>query len=312
MTHIHGLERLFAVRGPLMIENSTSLDRALLETCRPVMILAAFFTQKPSVMQNLEWKATFQPRGPGGAPCSNYVSNAESDRAFLMGILAELPTLYIQCEEYVQSWKANPACSSSAGVTTVWTKTRQLQQELHAWHQGWKDFCHQNDFGENLPTLVESNSFTTIASTNIYTVDSVELAVTSALYHSVVILLTSIPTTLHQAGLGGLACMSSSLADISIRNRSQLQSDVKTCILSIYGSSQYLLRSPQQSQAPADFHIFFPIHVARRASIQLGLASELARVSESFDLMRFKYPMGVWVNMDFGDRFSGFQEGLFG
>ena len=313
ITHVLGLERLFALRGPLDIENSSALDRAILEMCCPVMVLAAFFTQKPSIMRKSEWKATIQTYHSDELPHSIQASNTKIDLAFLIGILAKLPLLFLQCEECIRLREAKSQFPPSASAHLIWNQTRQLQQELQSWKQNWDKRCHQNKRCNKIPSSVMLDLTTTMDSIDAYAFDTNNSAITLAMYHSVVILLISIPTSLLQAGLLGRACKVSITSDTWTNNQSQPQlSDVKASVFAIHRATQHVLRSPQKTLALADFYVFFPIHIARRASIQLGLSSELAQMSELSDKMRLKYPMGVWANMNFDNRFTGLEEGLFG
>ena len=312
-THILGLERLFALRGPWNFANSATLDRALLEICRPVMIVAAFYTQKPSLMSKPEWKAVAQPLDLGETSFQNPQSNAASDLVFLAGFLAALPALYVECEDCIEVVKTNPSLPPRTRAEVIWSKARQLQQELQAWKENWDDHYCQSEICQNWHPGLVLGLTVSINRTTSSPLESVELATTFAIYHSVVILLISIPIRFCQAGLLGHTTSVPGGSDIQGHSRDPRQVfNVKTSILSIYSAARYLLQSTVPSQAPADLVLFFPVHVARRASIQLGLSAELALMSDAFQMMRVKYPMGVCANMDFDDRFSGFQEGLFG
>lgn len=87
MAHMLGLERLFTLRGPLRNTDYTDLDLILLEVCRPLMILAAFFTGRISIMSHPGWKESSI-----STLILPAVPNAASDLAFLMDILAALST----------------------------------------------------------------------------------------------------------------------------------------------------------------------------------------------------------------------------
>ena len=311
MIHILGLERLFALQGPLNTMNITVLARVLLELCRPVMILAAFFTQRPSLMSEPEWRVTTQPQNPDGSPSLFQTSVAVSDMSFLMEILAELPALFIQCNKCIRLSGAKSSFPPPADVTMIWARVRHLQIELQAWKEKW-DENHQSEVYETLPTTTV-DSAQIKAWTNVFYFNSVELAVTFTMYHSVIILLTGIPISLLQVGLLGPYFSVSRTLNYYGGSVSQSPlSDVETSIRSICRSIEYYLQFLQPSQAPADFYLFFPIHVAQRASIQLGHSSELAWLAEAQEMMKSRYAIGVWANMVFANRFNGFHEGLFG
>lgn len=260
-----------------------------------------------------EWKAIAQPLGSGGALFENQRSNPASDLVSLAGFLAELPALYIECEECIELVKWSPSLPPLARIEEIWSNVRQLQQELQAWKENWDDLYGQSEICKNLRTCMMLSLTDTMDWTTISPLKRVDLAITFAMYHSVLILLTSIPLRLLQSSTLGHITSVPDGSDIQGHCIYQRQlSNVNTSILGIYGSARYLLQSLVPSQAPADLFLFFPIHVARRASIQLGLSAELALMSDAFQTMRLKYQMGVWAEKDTDDRFSGFQEGLFG
>lgn len=79
MAHIRGLESLFTLRGPLKMGDCPALDQALFEASRPVMRLAAFFTQTPSLMSEPAWR----PITPlNSSPQLGQAPIAVSDRFF--------------------------------------------------------------------------------------------------------------------------------------------------------------------------------------------------------------------------------------
>ena len=276
------------------------------------MIIGAFFTQRPSLMGEREWMVATKHHGPDGSPLfPPQTSFAVSDLDFLMDILAELPALFLKCNECIRLATTSSLPLPSAHFTTIWTRVRQLQRELQAWKERWDD-NHQSEIHETLPTAkVQSTQI--MAWETVFNFNSVELAVTFTMYHSVVILLTSIPTSLVQIGLFSPPFSISSISDYHVSDLSQsLRSEVETSVCCICRSIEYHIRSLHPSQALADFYLFFPVHVARRASIQLGHSSKISWLADAFDVMKSKYPMGVWANMDFANRFSGHEEGLFG
>ena len=305
MIHILGLERLFALRGPLMTEKSTILDRVLLESCRPLMILAAFFTQRPSLMGKPEWKLTTEPQDYDGSRNLFQTFLAQSDSSFLMGILAELPALYLQCNTCIELAKRNK--SPDAHVSVIWSRMQQLQQELQGWKEKWNNY-YSNKVRESKPTKVVDPI---MAWTTVFHFSSVELANIFIMYHAVVILLTNIPMSLLKAGLG-LNLSFSTTWDGHVMGLSQSLSDAETSARSICRSVEYYIQLLEPLQAPPDFYLFFPVHVARRTLFQLGHSSELTWLADAFEKMKLRFPMGLWANKDFDNRFSGFQEGLFG
>ncbi|MCJ1471619.1 hypothetical protein MMC13_000259 [Lambiella insularis] len=301
--HILGLERLFALRGPSFAVEGTVLDLVMLETCRPVMILGAFFTRKPSVMGQPEWKALAKPQESDRTTHLFQSSTKEDDMSFLMEILAEIPALFQLCDNCIQT--AEPRQPSSATIGMIWSRAKQLQQELHAWKEKWHS-VHLSEVYETLSTTAV-NLYQSTAWTTIFYFSSVEVANTFIMYHPVVSLLTSIPTSLLKAGLG-LQCS----GPTSCISAEQSLPDVKVSVQNICRSIEYYLHFLQASQAPPDFFLFFPLHVARRTAKQLGYSSELAWLDDVYEVARLQFPLGICANKDFGDRFNGSGEGLFG
>ena len=319
MTHILGLERLFALRGPVMTGSSHGLDNIVLNICRPVMILAAFFTQRPSLMSSPEWKVTPLPHYSAKTPVLYQLSDVAADMSTLMGILAELPPLYIECDRCVQSARKRSSPPSMVPSAAVWTKTRQLYQEAQVWKQKWSKINPNNPRDPFTMSKFDLPEFTTNWATA-YVFETAEIAMTFSMYHSMNILLLSIPASLYRADLLPPPSMpsktrsSSSDFDFYFSSGDQqlLLSEFKTSIHSICRSIEYHFHALPPAQAPADYHLFFPIHVARRASMQLGYASEFAWLSAVYERLKARYPMGVWASMDLRNHFSGLEEGLFG
>ena len=311
MIHVLGLERLFALQGPLITEKSTALDRLLVDSCRPLMILAAFFTQRPSLMGKPEWKVTTPPSLISNAiPHVFQTSIAVSDVSFLMGILAELPAIFLQCDECIRLAKRMKH-SPHTQVSMIWYRVEQLEREVRVWKDKWIDNNPKEVCITSPATMIGSTQ--DIAGTKVFQFGSVELATTFTMYHTVLILLRSIPISLLKAGLELSFSASTTTSDYDgMLNLSQLISDVRISVRSICRSMQYYIHFLRPSQAPVDFYLFFPMHVARRASTQLGYSPELAWLIDAFEVMRSSYPMGVWAHMDFANRFSGLHEGLFG
>jgi hypothetical protein len=90
LRHIDGLEQLFTVRRP-MSNGSGQLDTALLQVSRPMMIVAALYARRPSLMARPKWSATLVCRSSDDnqpSPCSV--------PANLLDALPQIPKLYSQ------------------------------------------------------------------------------------------------------------------------------------------------------------------------------------------------------------------------
>ena len=291
-----------------MTEQNIIIDHAFLDLCRPLMILGAFFTQKPSVMSEPGWKLFMQPLKPKINPSALTPFIAASDVSFLITSLAELPTLLSRCNECIPIAKAGPSSSTHSHLMIVWTEARQLQRQLRVWKQGW-DTIHQSEIHERVPTLTVKLTDNMPWSTILF-FESIAAAITFILYHSVNILLTSIPLSILQAGLQEPdSILSGSYCDADSDYHSLL-TGIETSVHSICRSINYCLENLQSSEAPPDYYLFFPIYIARWASIRLDYTSELAWLADANDKMRSRLPMGIWALMDFDSHLDEFQEGI--
>lgn len=314
MTHVLGLECLFASQGPLAAKDRNPLDQALLDLCRPLMILVSFFTQKPSLMSEPRWRQVVkQSQGPEHGACWFQGSVAGVDLSFLMGVLAELPALFLRCDDCVRIATTKSFPPPPADVSMIWSRVRQLQQDLQAWeaspnYDGREEVLGNMPLQEVDPTLAND-----VGWTSVFSFKDMEHATTFNMYHTAIILLTSIPLSLLEAGLFDLHP-----SDFSVRNDNlgsafqPLSFKVKTSVHSICRSIEYYIGVQEPVRPPADYYMFFPIHTARRASLRMALSPELAFLTDASKRMRSRYPRGVWANMNLDNRFSGYQEGLFG
>lgn len=303
MTHILGLESLFASRGTVAAAEMTHRDQIILEWCRPLMILGAFFTRRPSLMNEPVFKKTVHLCESGGA----------LDLSFLMSVLAELPAVFLQCDACVGATTKKPFVSQSTDVTLIWAKVRELQESLRAWKDVWNEDVDPK-LWEVMPISgVDSIKANDVTWTTVFHFSKTAAAIAHNMYHSTVILLTSIPLSLLSAGLfdNRPSLLAEEHCKASDMNEALLL-EARTSIRSIYRSTEYYLHHLQPGQAPADFYLFFPLHVARRASIKLAYPSELAFLTEAFENMKKKFPKGMWVTNSTVNRFNGYEEGLFG
>lgn len=225
---------------------------------------------------------------------------------------AELPALYQQCDNCVQFAKERPSHPNPTRVTMLYRSTRKLHQELQAWKQKW-DLMRQ-DVPREVSLLMDLKGAYPSALTVNTQIDNVETAIILSMYDSAIILLANIPTALLRSGFQEMpSCSPSTLDSYISSGAKQCQSlDVQGSVISICFNTEYLLRFLQAEQAPADFYLFFPLHVAHRAATQLEYCSEMAWLSNVLEKTKNKYPMGVWANMDCEDRFNGLGDGMFG
>lgn len=315
LAHIGGLERLFALQGPPRSEERNRLlDRALANTCRPVLILAAFFTGKPSIMGQRGWKARTQ--------CEELdevrSGDAVKDMAFLMDLLAELPAIFRDCDECIACTEPglflSPPPPALVDLTSLWDRITHLQHELRAWKAVW-DLTHQNDVMETITAAGVESVDSALATPwpTALQFSSIELANTFTMSHAVSILLHSCPTALLAANVLPPPPYPSCTPPSPSTHPYSSPFDLTTSSIHSIGATiaYYLsLSSPQPTQV--DYHLFFPLHVARRAAARLGEGEQVAWLGSAEGVMRERYSMGLWANMDFEDRFGGGGEGMFG
>ena len=283
------------------------LDRVLEQACRPLLTISAFFTQKPSLMSRAEWKLAIQPLDPYLTPFSSQTSSA-NDMSFLMGVLGDLPALFLQCDECIRQTTTKGKEPQQVDVIMVWRKVKQLQHGLQAWKQRWDD-SHCTEIYMNVPST-KMLSTQVVPWATVMQFSSVDTGNIYAMFHTIVILLASVPTSLFKVGL--VADNTTDMDYVGVTGEDRLLPDVLTSVRSICRSIEYFFHFLVPSQSPPDFYIFFPMHVARRASIQLNYNIELAWLTDATETLRSSHPMGIWANMDLRNHFTGLQEGLFG
>ena len=306
MSHILGLERLFSLRGPLTIKNSSILDRALLESFRPIMILGAFFTRRPSLLSKLEWITTSHPQDSNVRPDLFQTSTATPDLSFLMGFLAELPVLFLERDKCLRLVEAMQ--SPNAYESRVWAKVVLLRQTLQAWKNIW-DNDHQSDVYETFPiTKVESTQ--RVPWITAFSFIDIKIANVFVMYHVVVIFLTGLQLSLFKISLRHPSSVFATFDSSSFRQNQSI-ADIENAAVSICRSIEYHLQFLQSSRNPRDFHLFFPVLVARRTFHQMGRFSELTWLADAFEMMLSRTTMGIWADMDISDDFIGFHGGPF-
>lgn len=308
MVHILGLESLFFLWGPSTTEKGSEVDRALQDWCRPVMILGAFFTQKPSIMAEPSWRAETKACTYVSETVPIQEPGVESDTYFVMDVLAQLPTLFIHSNQGIEQAFIASSPADSACACTIWANTEQLRQDLEAWKASWDNRTHRE-----IPSSTLFDSSHISASNFVIPFRDMKLAITFSLYLSTRLLLNSVIASLHQAGLvspshQGLntsECPSGSLDQ-------QILSDDRRSIYAICSCVDCFLEQQQSLRTLPDYYLFFPLHVAKRAAVRQDLTADVEYLNIKYESMISKYPMGVWANMDFGDRFNGYGAGLFG
>ena len=272
------------------------LHRALVEVCRPFMILASFFTQTPSVMSQPEWKMT--PLNEASGEDRSSCSGAVSDLDFLLEIFADLPVLFRQTEECMQYAQSTDTSPSFAKISIIYNRVRHLKQEL----QNVRERLYGGQCGNISATLstITTPSVETMPWVKAYCFNSVEHAITFTMYHTAIILANTVPILLLHAALLGrqytMYVASNGDQNVSVQG---LCTETKASIHNICRSIDYYLQFLHPSDAPADYYLLFPIYVARQASIKQSYSVEAAWLKHAMKAMKSKYSMGMCANIDF-------------
>ena len=305
-THIFGLERLFASRGPLTTENSTIIDRALLEYFRPIMILGSFFSRMPSLMSKLEWTATTKPQDVMKRPDLFRTATATPDLSFLMWLLSQLPELLLERDKCLRLEKTKKA--SRASRNNIRSKKMELQHELDAWKTKW-DIEHSGDVSEIFPTAGADPTQVPPWKT-VFTFTSIEIANAFVMYQTVMSLLSGVALSMLRIGPRPQSSFFTPFDDLEF-DELQSVTDMEDSTISICRSVDYYQHPTQVAQGQRDFLLLFPMHVARRALKQMDRVSEFVWLASAFETVQSKSTMGMWADIDISDNSGAFDEGLF-
>lgn len=284
----------------MTVENSSLLDRALLERYRPIMILGAFFTQRPSAMCREEWKATTLPLDRITRPDWFSISDESPDLSFLTDVLAQLPALFRDRTKLLQ--RREKTIYPQKLETQVWTKIVQLLHSLQTWKRRW-----DGDHPSQIHSIALAAGVSRCRWSTVFEFEHVQIANAFAVYHATVILLTSVPLTLRKAGLQPPFTNARSTSFDESRLIADIETSADSICRSLEHHVQLLLSSPTQR----DFHVFFPAHVARRSLINMGRLPQLEWLDDALALVFSETGLGMWANMEISEHLFGDHEGLF-
>lgn len=305
IVHIQGLEHIFALRGPLTVENSSKFDRALLESFRPIMILGALFTGKPSLMSSNEWCATTKTHEFMARPELFRTSIPSPDISFLLSVLAQLPGLLMERDRCLRLAKTEQSARTYGNILCV--RFAQLWRELKTWKEMW-DLNHQKSVYKIVPSS-GTCSISIRSWTYAFSFADIKVAEAFVIYQVVVILLAGISLQLCEPGL---SLSYPTLGGFDSLSECSLISDIEMSAMNICRSVESHFQLYQTSQGQPDFYLLFPMHVARQAFNNLGWLFELAWLSGLFDMVLPKITMGLWTDLDISDKVVGTYIGQFG
>ena len=261
--------------------NSSYPELSLLEACRPVMIVRAYFSRKPSVMARPEWWASLS--------CSPFSSTL----SYLMGHLARIPVLL---QARLQSRQLPSGSDQSKELTEkVWKEWASLYTSLENHKNLW-----------NTENLIRACRSEDLIAPNTWTEDfefpTFETANCFILYLVVRILLLTMPLSLIADGL--LPGTESQVYAL-VPDRHQSTLDIKSSALDICRSLHYQYQLCVSEKQP-DFHVFFPMQVVRRVMYYLGTPFERKRLEDLYNTLISKTPHRLWVCLEMSDDFLGF------
>ena len=177
----------------------------------------------------------------------------------------------------------------------MWTRIVQLWQSLDKWKKKW-DSDHQNEVCE-----VSSNTQLATAQVmpwkTVLTFSRIEVANAFVMYHAAAILLTGVPLSILRAGHIVPASVVKLFHPISF-DEVQLTADIKTSAVFICRSIEHHIRLLQLSQNQRDFHLLFPMHIARLTFRCMNLSFQLAWLAEAFDMVQPSTSMGIWAYLE--------------
>lgn len=292
LSHVLGLERVFALRGPLTYHNSSILDRALLEWFRPVMIVGSFSTRKPSIMSKPEWSSTTLLNDSTVRPDLFRTLDATPDLSFLMDLLAQYPVLIRDREKCLQLAMTKQPYASQI---EMWSKVLQLCQSLAAWKERW-DSDHDGEVYEVL-SIANTDSTEITPWSTIFSFSNIEIASTFIMHQALIILFMEFTLSLIKDGLQPSFTILSPCDNVST-DENQLTAEILIAAVSICRSIEYLLPRMQSSGAFRDFHLFLPMHFARRSFSQRGCWTEKAWLTTAFNKALLQTTIGLWADMD--------------
>lgn len=259
-------------------------------------------------MAESSWRVKAKAYNHASEPVSIQEPGVLSDASFLMDVLAQLPALFTHSNQCIQQAFIASSPAVSARVCAIWANIEQLRQHLRAWKVDW-DYRTRSQIISSPPFDASHVS----PSKLVIHFRDIKVATTFSLYHSVHLLLNSIVAPLIQASLVSQSFQgpySSGCLDGSLDQ--QILADDRRSIYSICSSIDCFLQQQLSLQTLPDYYLFFPLHVAKRAAVRQDLTTDIEYLKIKYDSMISKYPMGVWANMDFGNRFNGRGDGLFG
>jgi hypothetical protein len=137
---MNGLEQIFSSQGPISVKSNPTCG-ALLDVTRPMMIVAALHTRRPSLMSRPEWSAVTMHN------CNDdQQSQPDPGLGYLMDALAQLSVLYHARDKIVegQSTTCSIGCNNHAEpVRALLDRSLNVRDDICTQRGQWRA-AHQN------------------------------------------------------------------------------------------------------------------------------------------------------------------------
>jgi hypothetical protein len=241
------------MQGP-MSEESDPVYGALLELTRPMMLVAAIYDRRPSLMARPEWGAV-TIRTLHGA----HRSSLTPTLACLLDSLAQIPTLYHERDALVsrQSVKYSKVTGGAGGFDTsavireLLDRSQILRCDIHLQRTQWETSSPES-IASTTPSLCNTaTQFYSLQDANAFTLCNALLILVDQFIISLYDLL---PTH-----------------DIDMAAKESASAHISTAVVAIVQSIDYHLPFTHPSTAsiagasgPSNFYLLFPIRVAHR------------------------------------------------
>ncbi|KAH8199526.1 hypothetical protein TruAng_006277 [Truncatella angustata] len=286
LRHVDGLEQLFSMHGATS-RKSNPLAVALLEVTRPMMIVAALYARRPSLMAQPDWSARAIC-----VPNDHFPPSHRSALAYLLDALAQIPALYHEHDAILSRQSANllgqttseiNRREASTSVQALLGRSLSLRDDIHVQDAYWT--------ASNPKFKLFSVSRAIETSTPPYPCkdkihfSSLQAANVATLYDAVVILI-------NQLVVSSLSLLPGS--DVHVIVQAEASEQTSAAIIHIIKSVDFQL-SP-----PGNFYLLFPIRVAHRVLLQSQVPQDIAkRLWLEGVLCSIKERVGTWMSNDY-------------
>jgi hypothetical protein len=308
LRHIDGLEQIFALYGAASTK-SNPLTSALLEITRPMMIVAALYARRPSLIATPEWSAT-----------ASWISNEDHSSthrlvlAKLSDSLAQIPELYhvhdvlsLRHAENLASQSIGDSEAEGRAASTAETallgRTLDLWFDIFAQNTSWTASDPHFEVPSASSTAPASARpypcegkihFPSLQAANIFTFYNAIVILISQLIISIVLLIPNIDACIMAQAAAALERISTAITQII----KSIDFHLTFPILS--DSPDRLLETPEAGASESRlFYLLLPIRIAHRVLSQSQTPQDVAKKLWLEDsLCIIKDSAGTWMSND--------------